>query len=62
MDNQELNLLRDHAEGRPLRTATEQSLEVLMDSGIVEQSNASQETVLPGAAEIVRPQTSVIVS
>lgn len=58
VDNQEANLFRDHPERRPFGAVTEQALEALMDSGIMEQSNTSQEVVLPQAVEIAQVQTS----
>uniref|UniRef100_A0A0R3RT34 Ubiquitin-like domain-containing protein n=1 Tax=Elaeophora elaphi TaxID=1147741 RepID=A0A0R3RT34_9BILA len=58
VDNQEVNLFRGRPEGRPFGAVTEQTLEALMDSGVMEQSNTSRELVLPQAAEIARRQTS----
>lgn len=60
MDNQEVNLFRDRP-GRPFGAVTEQALEALMDSGIMEQSNTSQETALPQAAEMAQGQTLAVI-
>ncbi|KAL4003122.1 Ubiquitin family protein [Acanthocheilonema viteae] len=57
VDNQEVNLFRDRAE-RPFGAVTEQALEALMDSAVMEQSNTSQEIVLPQAVEMAQVQTS----
>ncbi|CAG9540847.1 unnamed protein product [Cercopithifilaria johnstoni] len=58
VDNQEVNLFRNRPEGRPFGVVTEQALEALMDNGIMEQSNTSQEVVLPQVAEMAQVQTS----
>ncbi|OZC09658.1 ubiquitin family protein [Onchocerca flexuosa] len=58
VNNQEVNLFRDHPEERPFGAATEQALEALMDGGVVEQNNTSQEVVLPQAIEMTQGQIS----
>lgn len=57
VDNQEINLFRDRSEGRPFGAVTEQALEALMDSGIMGQSNTSQEVMLPQTVEMAQVQT-----
>uniref|UniRef100_A0AAF5PPE5 Ubiquitin-like domain-containing protein n=1 Tax=Wuchereria bancrofti TaxID=6293 RepID=A0AAF5PPE5_WUCBA len=57
VDNQEVNLFRDRREGRPLAAVTEQALEAFMDSGIMEQSNTSEEVMLPQIEEMAQRQT-----
>ncbi|EJW72370.1 hypothetical protein WUBG_16720, partial [Wuchereria bancrofti] len=59
VDNQEVNLFRDRREGRPLAAVTEQALEAFMDSGIMEQSNTSEEVMLPQIEEMAQRQTLV---
>ncbi|EJW74484.1 hypothetical protein WUBG_14608, partial [Wuchereria bancrofti] len=56
VDNQEVNLFRDRREGRPLAAVTEQALEAFMDSGIMEQSNTSEEVMLPQIEEMAQRQ------
>ncbi|VDP14080.1 unnamed protein product [Onchocerca flexuosa] len=61
VNNQEVNLFRDHPEERPFGAATEQALEALMDGGVVEQNNTSQEVVLPQAIEMTQGQMLAVI-
>ncbi|VDO20071.1 unnamed protein product [Brugia timori] len=57
VDNQEVNLFRDRRERRPLSAVTEQALEAFIDTGIMEQSNTSEEVMLPQTEEMAQRQT-----